>query len=157
MTFKETQKYNQPWIWIILIVVGVLEIGIFGYGFFKQVINGQQFGEKPMSDTMLTITFLFMTTLCLTLFILFHFAKLTTTIDRNTIEYRFSPFHFGTHKIFWDTVESYKVVTYNPIRDYGGWGISSGFGKKKVFNVSGDKGLQLHLKNGKHILIGTQK
>ena len=157
MTFKETQKNRQAWMLFILIVVGAIEIGTFGYGFFKQVINGQQFGENPTSDTMLTILFVFMTTLCLTLFILFFVAKLTTVIDRNAIEYRFFPYHFRSHKIIWDTVESYKVITYNPLRDYGGWGISSGFGNKKAFSVAGDKGLQLYLKNGKRILIGTQK
>ena len=157
MIFKETQKFRQVWILIILIIVTAIEIGVFGYGFIKQVINGQQFGENPMSDTMLTISFVLATSIVLTILLLFKFANLTTTIDKDVIEYKFFPFHFKTRKIKWDTVESYEVITYNPIIEYGGWGIRFGFGKKRAFNVSGDKGLQLHLKNGKQILIGTQK
>ena len=43
----------------------------------------------------------------------------------------------------------------------GGWGIKFGlFGNKargNAVNISGDIGIQLELKNGKKLLIGTQK
>jgi hypothetical protein len=53
-------------------------------------------------------------------------------------------------------IEKYEVITYDPILDYGGWGIKYNR-HGKAYNVSGNKGLQLYLKNGKRILIGTQK
>ena len=46
--------------------------------------------------------------------------------------------------------------TYSPMREYGGWGIR--FGKSgKAYNIKGDEGLQLVFKNGKRLLIGSQK
>ena len=50
------------------------------------------------------------------------------------------------------------VREYSPIAEYGGWGLRGGFfGKGSALNVSGNKGLQLELKNNKKILIGTNK
>ena len=40
--------------------------------------------------------------------------------------------------------------------DYGGWGIKEG-PKGKALIVKGNKGLQLFLKSGEKLLIGTQK
>ena len=57
--------------------------------------------------------------------------------------------------IRWEEVETSEIITFNPLRDYGGWGIRSKNGVR-VYNVSGNKGLQVKLKSGKTILIGTQ-
>lgn len=43
-----------------------------------------------------------------------------------------------------------------PIKEYGGWGIKGKF-KSKAYNVSGNIGLQLYLKNGRKVLFGTQR
>jgi hypothetical protein len=44
--FAERQKFKQWWLWVILLGVN----GLLLFGVFKQVINGQQFGDKPMSN-----------------------------------------------------------------------------------------------------------
>jgi hypothetical protein len=55
-------------------------------------------------------------------------------------------------------VEKSYVRTYKPIAEYGGWGLRSGiFGNGQAFNVYGNTGLQLELKNRKKLLFGTQK
>ena len=45
--------------------------------------------------------------------------------------------------------------TYHPIREYGGWGIRQGF-QGRAFNMRGDQGVQLVLRSGQRVLIGTQ-
>lgn len=156
MVFTEKQKFNQPWIWIGLIIMGVTTIGMFGLAFYRQIIQGKKFGNNPMSDNALIIVFILITLMFFLLILLFVFAKLTTVIDKNGVAFRFFPFQFRFTKIAWSEIESAEVITYNPIRECGGWGIK--YNKKgKVFNVAGDKGLQLQLRNGKTILIGTQQ
>ena len=89
------------------------------------------------------------------------FFKLITRIDEVGIHYRFFPFHFKTKQITWQEIEKAYVRIYDPIGDYGGWGLKGGFlwnkSKGIAINVSGDIGIQLELKTGKKILIGTQK
>lgn len=60
--------------------------------------------------------------------------------------------------IAWHEIESISVRKYHPIREYGGWGYRTGFGKKSgAMNVKGNIGIQIVLKNNKKLLIGTQK
>jgi hypothetical protein len=50
------------------------------------------------------------------------------------------------------------IRKYNPIKDYGGWGIRWGsFRKGNAYNMSGNMGLQLVFKDGKKLLFGTQR
>ena len=84
-------------------------------------------------------------------------TKLYTTIDETGISYRFLPFHFNPRKVAWTEIEYAWVRKYRPIVEYGGWGIRYGMGGKGMaFNISGNMGLQLVLKTGKRVLIGTQ-
>ena len=74
---------------------------------------------------------------------------------------KFFPFHFSLKTILWIDITKAYVRTYDPIGEYGGWGFKGGAfwnrGKGKCINVSGDVGIQIEFKNGKKLLIGTQK
>jgi hypothetical protein len=156
MIFKEIQKFKQPWVFVLLIATGLITIGIFGFGIYRQIFQGLKFGNHPMSDMGLIIVFCLVLLLNIALFLLFGLAKLTTVIDKVGIEYRFFPFHASSHLIYWNMIEKYTVIKYDPLKDYGGWGIKYNR-HGKAYTLSGDKGLLLYLKSGKKILIGTQK
>jgi hypothetical protein len=155
--FKEEQSFKETWLIIILI----LAIGVpflFGvYGIIQQIIYKIPLGQKPMSDVGLIIFTVSMFLLTLLIF----FMKLSTRIDEEGIQYQFYPFHFSMKKISWDKIEKVGVRTYLPISEFGGWGLRGGFffnkGKEKAVNISGNIGVQLILKSGKKLLIGTQK
>lgn len=148
--FKERQRFTQWWLWLILLGVN----GLFLFGVFKQVINGQQFGNNPMSNAALLIA----TGLTIVLTLLFINFRLDTKIKKDGIYVRFFPFHLKFKYYSWDKLTKSFVRQYSPLVEYGGWGIRFGlFGKGKAFNVSGDKGLQLEFTNRKKILIGTNK
>lgn len=71
---------------------------------------------------------------------------------------RFFPFLLTFRKYPWEDLEKATVRTYSPLAEYGGWGYRISFsGKGRAFNISGNKGLQLKFKNGKKLLIGTNK
>ena len=60
--------------------------------------------------------------------------------------------------IAWDQLDECYLRTYSPLGEYGGWGIKYGLGGAgKVYNVSGNQGLQLVFKDGARLLIGTKK
>lgn len=57
-----------------------------------------------------------------------------------------------------NNIANMYVRKYKPLREYGGWGLRMGlFGKGSAINVSGNMGIQIELKNGDRILIGTNK
>jgi hypothetical protein len=45
---------------------------------------------------------------------------------------------------------------YSPINEYGGWGIRTG-ARGKAFNMRGNEGVQLVLRSGQRVLIGSQR
>jgi hypothetical protein len=149
LLYREVQYFRQPWVWAIVLAVAGLSI----FAMVKQLILGESFGSNPSSDVVVLIIGI---VFGLGFPISFYRAKLTTEVVREGIHYRFFPFHLSTQKIPLVGVKTCEVITYSPLRDYGGWGIRFG-SKGKAYNVSGNRGVRLELSNGKRILFGSQK
>lgn len=147
--FNETQKFRQWWIWLSVL----LPIGIVLYILFTELVLQKPIGQYPMDEELLIALFIMMLVGITFLFLL----RLETSIDREGISYRFSPFHFKARQIPWSEITQAWVREYRPVKEYGGWGVRISLRNGKAFNVRGNKGLQLVLKNGKKILIGTQE
>ncbi len=129
--FTEEQRFNQWWLYLILVAVAVLPL-LF----------------KPKSEVGLFIHVMFV---CL-LFAFFLMMKLETSIDKNGIRMRFFP--FVKKEFQWSEIQKAKVVNYGFV---GGWGIRLFTKYGTVYNIRGNKGLAIELENGKKFLIGTQK
>lgn len=147
--FREEQKFRQLWLLMIILATSALP----WIGFFYQIILGHKFGNKPAPDLMIIlIWFLF----GIGLPTLFLKSKLITEVRQDGIYLKFFPFHRKFKFFSFAEIESFEDKEYRPIREYGGWGIRYRFGKM-AYNVYGNKGIQLIMKNKKNILIGSQK
>jgi len=147
--FREVQKVRQFWIWLIIIIIA----GISWYAFVEQIVMKGEFGTNPAPDIVqiiLWVVFGIIFPLFLPL------TKLITEVRDNGIYIQLFPLHLTPRRIDFTKLKSYKVRTYKPIREYGGWGIRKG-GQGMAYNMSGNQGVQLELYSGKRILIGSQK
>lgn len=147
--FIEKQKFIQP-ILIIGLSMAFIVIGITTYNNWEKMSNGN-IGEQISALSGL----IFIALVC----ILFTVLKLKTRVDEIGIHYKFSPFQRSYKTFNYNSISKCYIRNYNAISEYGGWGLKiSFFGKNgKSFTTKGNIGLQLKLKNGKKILIGTQK
>ena len=146
--FSEKQKFNQWWLWLLLIGLN----GMFIFKIVKQIYYKNIYATEVAIDAEFTIGFsiVFLVTT------LFYFFQLETIIKNDGIYVRFFPIHFAYKKYSWDTLEKCYIRKYNPLSEYGGWGIRMGlFGKGNALNVSGNMGLQLEILNETNLLIGT--
>jgi len=146
--FIEKQRFNQWWVWILLMAVA----GAFVWGFVQQVIMGIPFGNNPAPDIMVG----FALAIIIGLIIFFRIITLHTRVDARGVSWRFSPLHRKEKHISWEEINKAEVMKYHPILDYGGWGYRLGIAGK-AYSVAGKYGLKLILHNGKKLLIGTQK
>lgn len=89
--------------------------------------------------------------------LLLYFSKLYVTIDQHALYYRYPPFVNIEKKITKEDVDEMYVRKYRPIWEYGGYGYRFRFRSGRALSVAGNVGLQLVKKNGKRVLIGTQK
>jgi len=149
--FFENQPFWRNWIALIAIIsVNLLFIG----GFIGQVFFGIPWGNNPMSNSGLIITTGFTLLLAALLFV-----RQQTVITHEGIYVRYFPLDFKTRFFAWDDIREAYVRKYSPTKEFGGWGFRYHFNTKKgiAYNVSGSIGLQLVLKKGKKVLIGTNK
>ena len=123
------------------------------YGFLAQVVMQNPFGTRPAPDIILVIFWLIFGIGFP--FILFS-TKLVIKLYDDGIHIQLFPFHLSFRKITFEEIEFYEIKTYNPIKEYGGWGIRKGR-QRIAYNMSGNKGVQVKLKKGKRILIGSQQ
>lgn len=146
--FTEIQKFNQPLIYIGL-GISFIVITISTYRSWPAIETTDFWGKFAV------LSGLFILLLVVVLFLI---LKLKTKIDEYGIHYQFIPFHFKPKLIPWVAIKSCEIRQYDPITDYGGWGIRSSFKKStgKAFTTKGTIGLQIVLKNGQKILFGTQ-
>lgn len=148
--FSERQKFKQWWLFLILLSANAFFIFVV----YKQVILGQQFGDKPISNAgLLTTAGLFSLPT-----ILIFSIRLETVIKSDGIYVRFFPFHLSFKHYKWNGLTKSFVRKYSPLTEYGGWGLRFGlFGQGNAFNISGNEGLQLEFNDRKKLLIGTNQ
>ncbi|CAI8186636.1 MAG: Uncharacterised protein [SAR116 cluster bacterium] len=73
-------------------------------------------------------------------------------MDKNGIQIHFFP--FTKKRVEWNEIKHMKVLNYGFV---GGWGVRLWTKYGTVYNVKGNIGLAIELKNGTKFLIGTQK
>lgn len=147
--FKEEQRFTQTWLKIILAISLIVPI----------IVVSKEYLEE---NSKITTNEFILTLVGITASVAFiFFIKLKTSIDEKGIHYQFYPFHLKMKLIKWEAIKKAQVRTYDPISEYGGWGLKGGSfwnkEKGKCVNISGDIGIQVEFKNGKNLLIGTQK
>ncbi len=145
--FQETQQFRQPWIWAILLGMGLFAV----YALISQVAWDTPVGNKPAGNTELAVILIFI----LLLSGLMWSLRLETYIGEEGIHVRLFPFQIQFRSYAWDNIAKCYVRIYDPIREYGGWGLR-GLGKNRALNVSGNNGIQLVMHDGARLLIGTQ-
>lgn len=139
--FRETQRFRQWWLWIVILVAALPPIVLVAYGLYRKpeaVGVGAAVAVVPVA-----------------VLALFVFARLDVEVTHGAIVARFFPFHLTPRRIALSEIIEAKQRRYEPLTEYGGWGIRCGDGW--AYNVSGDEGVQLVLAGGKRLLIGSQK
>ncbi len=135
--FEENQRFNQWWLWLGMVAL----VGIFIYQRYPVEVNR----EFLISFGVLAFIVVFLFSI-----------KLSTRIDERGIHIKMFPFHLKKVSYTWEEMYSAEVVEYNPISEYGGWGLRISR-KGKAFSVKGNKGIKIQTSDGRSRMIGTQK
>ena len=147
--YREVQRVQATWPWVVVISLA----GLIWYATIAQVLLHRPFGSSPLPDAPLVIFWLIFG---IGLPALLLFGRLITEVRGDGIYIRYVPFHRSFRRIAFKDLKRCEVRTYRPLVEYGGWGIRFGL-KGKAYNVSGNRGVQLELTNGKRLLIGSQR
>jgi len=147
LIFCEKQKFSRLIRWLLVLDSVVFIIFIL---LLLSYVGKERTQPLPM------IVMVAILTVPTVLTFLFWMSKLETQVRSDGLYIRFFPFHINFKKFALEDIGEYYVREYRPLLEYGGWGIRYSF-SGKAYNVSGKKGLQIIFKNGKRLLVGSQK
>ena len=154
--FFESQRFDRKWIWAFFsIFIGFICIP-FGLSWYLVL--------SMTKDSSIIVPFSVVTVfvgiaLSIGLFVV-GFFRIDTEVNRDSITVKCSPSplnRMGVKYPFQD-VETMYHRSCRPIKEFGGYGVRWGFGNNgRAFLVSGAKGIQLLLKGGGKVFIGSKK
>lgn len=142
-SFFEKQRFTQWWIWALVGGLGVFAL----YVIVQHIIFKQDVGNQPMSDTGVYLLFFFI----FGFIYLFYRIELRTKINDQGIQIHFFPFFKSRY--LWHEIEHIELIKYR----FVGYGIRLGGKYGTVYNIKGNQGFSVQLKNGAKYLIGTQQ
>jgi hypothetical protein len=154
--FRETQRFGQRWLWLLLACVTIPAIGLVLWGVYAQLVQGEPWGNRPASNASLLVSAVVTILIPSAVVVLIRWANLITEVRADGLFLRYVPFHWSDQRIALEQVEKIESVVYSPLRQYGGWGIRYGR-TGKAYNVSGNRGVLLTYTSGKTLLIGSQQ
>ncbi len=148
--YREIQR-RLPW-WIYLITIGLTLAG-FAFSIFL-FLKSNTIAEIQES-ILASLLVILVPVICI---LLIFSIRLEVMIGGEGISYRLFPFHMKLRHIAWTEIVHAEVRKYKPLAEFGGWGIRFNTRRKETaYTIAGDTGLELELKSGKKILIGTEK
>ena len=146
--YQEKQCFRQVW-WVMLLLLGVA--ALMWWGYIQKIVFGWPWGTNPAPDWMMWLLWLL---IGIGFPLLFWNMCLIIEVTSDHLQIRYTPFY--QRSIQWDDISSINAQSYQPIRQYGGWGMR-GTGNRRAYNVKGNQGVELILEDGSSILIGSQK
>ena len=154
--FFESQKFDRKWIWAIFsILIGFVCIP-FGLVWYLVL----SMTKHSFIIIMVSIGFIPAVILLPIALYLARIFRMNTEVNRDSITVKCSPSPFnrmGVKYPFRD-VETMYHRSCRPIKEFGRYGVRWGFGNNgRAFLVSGAEGIQLLLKGGGKVFIGSKK
>jgi len=153
--FKETQKFTQWWLWLIilapifLISLNIISNILYVFGGYRSDDSGN-LSISLISGGISLVQIIFILLYLLTI-LFFALSKLTVVVSDNEI--RIQHLIFFMKLIHLTDVVNKNITNY----DFVGYGIRKTKKYGTVYNVKGKEGVSISLKNGEKYLIGSQK
>lgn len=146
--FREEQRFRQWWAWVIVVAPAALA----WWPFIRQIVQGEQVGQNPAPDWLVWVIWLFVG---LGLPFLFSRISMVVEVSGDAVRIHYRPFSRRT--IAFGEIERVEARTYNPVKEYGGWGVKGWSKAKMAYNVSGNRGVELTLTGGRSVMLGSQR
>lgn len=142
--YEEQQKLRQWYVWFVLVFSLVLTIG-FTIKSFMSYIQGE-----PGASSFIVLGALLLF-ICLFFVISTAGSKLNVIATEDAIHFQWIPLNYRYNKVFWQNVQSIKLIKYN---SFGyGMRISEKYGS--IYNAFGGYAINIITRGGNQFLIGT--
>jgi hypothetical protein len=147
--FEEKQRFTQWWFWLIILGCTALIWYMIIWGVILQnEIGGEEVSGGIISGFLLGV-------IGIAVPYLFYKLELKVEVTPKELSVKYKP--FSNRKIQITDIDKIEARQYKPFKEYGGWGIKGWKRSKIAYNVSGNQGVELTMKNGNTVMIGSHK
>ena len=116
-----------------------------------QVVLGHPWGKQPISNGNVIGWTIFLWAIFFRLIT----VRLVTEVCGGELVISLRGF-WRSRRILLNEIRSAEIISYDPVRDYGGYGIRTGrFGKAYI--AAGTRGVRIKLANGATVVLGSQR
>ncbi|HKW97068.1 MAG TPA: hypothetical protein VJN43_05000 [Bryobacteraceae bacterium] len=144
--FHEEQRFRLKRMRILLAIPPLSMLMLLIW----QVLLGHPWGKHPVSNSSLVFWTIFLSLVYLRLVT----VKLVTDVCRGEISLAMRGF-WRKRRVALAEVAEVQTVTYDPVRDYGGYGVRT-TRRGTAYIAGGNRGVRLKLTSGRVILIGSE-
>ena len=144
--FTEVQALRQ---WHVRVVLAFPPAAVL-FITCRQIVWHKPWGSPPPSNGSL----IFLCVLLVAVYFRLVTVKLVTELRRGEVAVGLRGL-WKRRRIPLDQVQKAEAVTYDPVAEFGGYGIRSSQ-RGKAYIARGSAGVELLLKNGNRVLIGSQ-
>ncbi len=146
--FREVQRFRDVW-WIMVLVFGIAALQ--WWIFLGQIVGGTPVGNRPAPDALVLLIWLLFG---VGLPVFFLLLGLEVVVSPDAVTIRFTP--LLVRVIDPREIAVVEPLTYRPLVEFGGWGLR-GLGGRVAYNVRGNQGVELTLRDGRRVVIGSQR
>lgn len=128
--------------WILVVFWGSMVIGMAAVSFAPGESDQERFwGMVVLGVTAVSVQLLV--------------AGLRVRLHRDHLVVGLGSLGLISKKVRYDQIVRTESVKYDPIREFGGWGVRWGKGGKKVWSARGNRAVVLHLRDGTRLYVGS--
>lgn len=136
MEFRESQLV-AAWVWVLMGLVAIVSGGAIYIA--EQASGTPWIALAPTLGVILVLVAL---------------MRMTTEVDEAGLKVVFGFLPVYTRRIAFSDIGAVAAETYDPLREFGGWGIR-GMGKNRALTMQGNQGVRITLKDGSRLLVGS--
>jgi len=138
--YKQTERLREPWVWAIVAgsSVVVLASAVATWG-----------GDGSIVGTLILLA----TALAIPLFV--WSMHLTVTVDEKEVVAHLWP--FARRRFALEQITSAQARSYHPVKEFGGWGLRRSRAGVRAYTITGDRGVELMLVDGRRVMLGADR
>lgn len=146
MLYHETQKRLFTWVYVLVLGIAAL----IWWMTISQIVLDEPVGNNPPSDPIMVA---FWVIFGLGFPAMMFMIRLTIRVDSDAVRIRMFP--FVRRDVPLANIESVQARQYNPLWEFGGWGIRNNLRRTWAYSMRGNTGVELRLTDGRGIMLGT--
>jgi hypothetical protein len=145
--FREVQRFPLRRTALVVAIPPCAMLGVLIW----QVVLGHAWGKQPMSNPSVIGWTVFLWILYFRLIT----VRLVTEVRSGKLVVAMRGL-WGRRSVLLSDISSAEVITFDPQRDYGGYGIRS-IRTGKVYIAAGNRGVRVHLSGGAMLVVGSER